>query len=310
MFGLLAIVVACLLLFAAAGLPQTASGGSPVFSAISQASSVTSNVSFVTSKDGTRIAVECAGTGPRLLIVHGGTGDRRRWQPLLPLFATRFNVCAMDRRGHGDSESGANYSLEREFEDVAAVADSQPGPVFVLGHSLGGVCALEAAFLSNKISRLVLYEPPLQDKDHSAVAGRMEQMIRSGGREEALLTFLREVVQISPAEIDRMRVRPTWPDRVATVDIQIREMRSLSKYRFDAGRVKKLNVPTLLLTCGKTASTAQKPANQYLINRLSNRTLIVFEDQEHNAMDTIPEQFAAAVTKYLEGRARRIRRKD
>lgn len=37
-----------------------------------------------TSRDGTRIACECAGSGPELLIVHGGTGDRHRWTPLFP----------------------------------------------------------------------------------------------------------------------------------------------------------------------------------------------------------------------------------
>ncbi len=152
----------------------------------SQTSETSSQVSFVRSKDGTRIAVECTGKGPTLLIVHGGTGDRSRWKPLLSLFASDFRVCAMDRRGHGESESGSNYSLKKEFEDVAAVVNSRPGPVFVLGHSIGGLCALEAAFLTNKISKLVLYEPPLQDLDHTAVADRMEKMIKNGDREQAL----------------------------------------------------------------------------------------------------------------------------
>ena len=35
----------------------------------------------VVSKDGTRIGVECAGTGPTLLFVHGGVGDRARHRP-------------------------------------------------------------------------------------------------------------------------------------------------------------------------------------------------------------------------------------
>src|SRR5215210_2001613 len=52
------------------------------------------------------------------LIVHGGTGDRSRWTPLLPLFAAHFRACAMDRRGHGQSEAGGDYSLTREFEDI------------------------------------------------------------------------------------------------------------------------------------------------------------------------------------------------
>src|SRR5437867_12060045 len=67
----------------------------------------------VTSKDGTRIVVECAGAGPSLVIVHGGTGDRSRWTPLFPLFASRFTVCAMDRRGHGASGDSPDYSLQK-----------------------------------------------------------------------------------------------------------------------------------------------------------------------------------------------------
>src|SRR6202790_2468951 len=144
----------------------------------------------VRSKDGTLIAVECAGAGPSLVIVHGGTGDRTRWTPLFPLLASRFTVCAMDRRGHGASGDSPHYSLQREVEDVAAVVNSRPGTVFLLGHSYGGVCALEAAFLTNKISKLVLYEPPLQDLDHSAVVNRMGGLVQKGRRGQALVTFL------------------------------------------------------------------------------------------------------------------------
>jgi len=83
---------------------------------------------------------------------------------------------------------------------------------------------LEAAFLTKKISKLVLYEPPLRDLDHTAVADRMERMIEAGNREEALLTFLREIVMVSPSEIEKMKAWPTWPGRVAVIDIQIREI--------------------------------------------------------------------------------------
>lgn len=257
-----------------------------VFEAVAFAQTVESpsQVSIVTSKDGTRIVLECKGKGPNFLIVHGGTGDRKRWKPLLPLFAQRFTVCAMDRRGHGESERGSNYSLQKEFEDVAAAVNGRPGHVFVLGHSIGGVCALEAAFLTKKISKLVLYEPPLQDLDHTAVADRMEKMIQAGNREQALLTFLREIVMMSPNEIETMKARPAWPERVAGIDIQIREIRALSKYRFDARRMRKLKAPTLLLTGSKTASPQLKQAIKSLMDALHNRTLIVFEGEEHNAM--------------------------
>jgi len=139
------------------------------------------SIAQIPSRDRTLIAVECAGAGPNLVIVHGGTGDRTRWKPLFPFFASHFTVCAMDRRGRGASGDSADYSLQKAAEDVAAVVDSRPGTVFVLGHSIGGVCALEAAFLTDKISKLVLYEPPLRDRNHAAVATKMENMIRAGG---------------------------------------------------------------------------------------------------------------------------------
>jgi pimeloyl-ACP methyl ester carboxylesterase len=271
----------------------------------SQTSDTPSKVSFVSSKDGTRLAVECTGRGPSLLIVHGGTGDRSRWKPLLPLFASHFTVCAMDRRGHGESQgesaAGSNYNLKKEPEDVAAVVNSRSGPVFVLGHSIGGVWALEAAFLTNKISKLVLYEPPLQDLDHTAIAGRMEKMIQVGDREQALVTFLREIVMISPDEIAAMERQAAWPRRVSGIDIQIREIRAMSKYRFDGKRMKKLEVPTLLLAGSRTASPQLKQATNSLMDTLPKRTLVVFEGQEHNAMDKIPKQFAETVTNFLRG---------
>lgn len=266
---------------------------------VAQPKAVRAQSSFVTSKDGTRIAVECTGQGPSLLIVHGGTGDHRRWQPLLPLFATRFEVCAMDRRGHGQSEPGRNYSLRKEFEDVEAVANTRPGPVFVLGHSIGGVFALEAAFLTDKIAKLVLYEPPLRDGDRTAIADRMEKMIQAGNREQALLTFLREIVMISPAEIETMMARPSWPERVKSIDIQIREVRALGKYRFDSERISKVRIPTLLLTGSKTRSPQLKQAIDSLMRALPTRTLVVLEGEEHNAMDTIPQRFAEVVTNFL-----------
>ncbi|MGE5242992.1 MAG: alpha/beta fold hydrolase [Betaproteobacteria bacterium] len=271
----------------------------PIAIPFSQSAKTPSRVSFIRSRDGARIAVECAGAGPSLLIVHGGTGDRTRWTPLLPLFASHFTVCAMDRRGHGQSEPGPDYSLTKEFEDVAAVANSRPGPVFVLGHSIGGLCALEAAFLTNKISKLVLYEPPLQDLDHTAVADRMEEMIRAGNREQALVTFLREIVMLSPAEIAAMKRQASWPDRVSDIDAQIREIRAVNKYRFEAKRMRTLQAPTLLLTGSKTASPQLKQAINSLMDTLPRRTLVVFEGQEHNAMDQIPQQFAETVTKFL-----------
>lgn len=258
-----------------------------------------SSLNTVRSKDGTLIAVECAGAGPSLVIVHGGVGDRGRWTPLFPLFASRFRVCAMDRRGHGSSGDSSNYSLQKEAEDITAVVNSQPGTVFVLGHSYGAVCALEAAFLTDRISKLVLYEPPLQDLDRPAVVARIEKMIQDGDREAAMVTFLQEIVKVSPSEVAAMKARPSWPGLVASIESSIRQTRALALYRFDPKRMRTLKVPTLLLAGSETASPQLKQAISGLMDSLPNRSLFVFEGQQHNAMDTVPQQFAETVGNFL-----------
>ena len=115
----------------------------------------------VISKDGTPIAYEASGQGPALLLIHGGGSTRERWKPISPRFEPSYTVCRVARRGVGDSGDAADYSIERQAEDMAAVVDAIGGSVNVLGHSFGGVCALEAALLTANIRRLILYEPPI-----------------------------------------------------------------------------------------------------------------------------------------------------
>ncbi len=100
--------------------------------------------------DGTLIAVEEGGSGPSLLIVHGAGSYRKAWGRVTPLLQSQFHTYAMDRRGHGDSTDNATYSLAREAEDVVQVAAQLPEPVFVLGHSYGGIMTLEALKRSDR----------------------------------------------------------------------------------------------------------------------------------------------------------------
>jgi pimeloyl-ACP methyl ester carboxylesterase len=257
------------------------------------------SISTIVSADGTPIAIECAGAGPSLVIVHGGTGDRTRWTPLFPLLAPKFRVCAMDRRAHGASGDSLPYSLQKEIDDVVAVVAAQPGPVFVLGHSFGAVCAFEAAFRTAKIARLALYEPPVRVADHSATLARMEAMIRTGDREGALMTFMREIVLISAAEVDAMKARPSWATLLATVETAVRQDRALSQYQFDAARARTMAIPTLLMAGSKTASPELKRSIDSLRETLPHSTLRIFEGQEHNAMDTIPQEFASTLSSFL-----------
>jgi len=259
------------------------------------------SLSRVSSKDGTPLAIECAGQGPNLVIVHGGIGDRTRWTPLFPHLTRSFTVCAMDRRGRGESGDSPDYSLQKEVEDVLAVVNSRSGPVYLLGHSFGALCALEAAYRTDKILKLALYEPPLQERIDPALISKMERLINEGTPEQALLIFLEGIVMVAPREVAAMRARPSWPKQVASISSSLRQIRAVAAYRFDADRARTLNTPTLLLTGSETASPHLKQAISGLMDSLPNRQLFVFDGQEHNAMDTVPDEFAQILKEFWLG---------
>ena len=100
---------------------------------------------MVKSLDGTIIGFESFGEGPGILYVHGGVSDREAWRAVaeqLPGYSHHL----FDRRGRGLSvEERSAYCFEREYEDIAAVVASLPGPVHLAGHSSGAICALGAA---------------------------------------------------------------------------------------------------------------------------------------------------------------------
>ena len=118
----------------------------------------------VPGADGVDIGLLSAGSGPPLLLVHGGAGQIERWQPMWDHLSRRWRVTAMDRRGRGSSGDGRDYSIDAEYGDVAAVAGALSqetgGPIDVFGHSYGATCALGATGHSAPFRRVALYEPP------------------------------------------------------------------------------------------------------------------------------------------------------
>jgi pimeloyl-ACP methyl ester carboxylesterase len=118
---------------------------------------------YTTSADGTRIAYSMLGSGPALVMVHCvGVSRATTMQPTLPdALAEHFTVYTYDRRGKGESGNIQPYSVEREFEDLAAVIRLAGGSADVYGFSSGGTLALLAAEAGIPIRRMALLEPPL-----------------------------------------------------------------------------------------------------------------------------------------------------
>ena len=114
----------------------------------------------VTSADGTTIGYRSFGAGPPLLVLHGAMQSALSHRDLAGALADRFTVVLPDRRGRGASGPfGADWSLDREVEDVAALL-AGTGARLAFGVSSGAIILLEAA-LTGAFDRLALFEPAL-----------------------------------------------------------------------------------------------------------------------------------------------------
>src|SRR5688572_17646106 len=100
-----------------------------------------------TSKDGTLIVYEKAGSGPALILVNGALAHRKfnGEKDLASRLSKNFTVIYYDRRGRGDSSDTSPYAVEREIEDLEALVHVAGGKVFLYGSSSGAALALLAA---------------------------------------------------------------------------------------------------------------------------------------------------------------------
>jgi pimeloyl-ACP methyl ester carboxylesterase len=257
----------------------------------------------VTSADGTPIAYWRSGDGPPLVLVHGGFDDHNVWTPVLPAFEERFTVYTVDWRGRGGSGDGTGHSLESEAADIAEVLESIGGQqeVNLLGHSYGGVCALEAARRTTHVRRLVLYEPAVPAGIAffpPGVIDRIEKLVGEGKREEAGTVFAREVAKLPPDVLDFLREDPSWQASVAAVHTLPREMRAVEGYVLDPARLRDLETPTLLLL-GGDSPPAIKAATEAVDEALANCRIVVMPGQGHVAMNTGTELFTTEVLRFL-----------
>lgn len=255
----------------------------------------------IISANGTAIAHERSGHGPPLVLLHGTGRDRSYWARSLPGLARQATVHAIDRRGRGGSGDTDHYALEREVEDVLAVLDAIGEPAHLLGHSYGGIVALEAASRATDLRSLILYEPPFSvgmDGVPPDLGDRLEALLATGDREAVLVTFLQEGPRFPPAEIAAQRARPDWPDRLAYAHTLPRETQTVRRYVFDPERVAGLRWPTLLLL-GSESPPFFRQATEALHAALPQSEVTVLPGQHHNAMQTAPELFAEAVHHFL-----------
>ncbi len=253
---------------------------------------------IVTTGDGGELACWSSGSGPPLLLVHGSISDRTIWDAIRPGLESRFTVHVVNRRGREGSTPLETVDLEREFRDVAVVADAIGEPVHVLGHSFGAVCSLGASLHTGRIRSLTLFEPPAPDPRVGAVAKHLREVIDAGRTQDALEAFLAGGPGEPPENVDILKRSPLWSTMLTLTPTIPLDLEALGSYAFDAERFRSIRCPVLYLLGTRSPAHFRVIADG-LAPVLSDFRLTFLPDQQHFANVLAPKLFAAEVEKLL-----------
>jgi pimeloyl-ACP methyl ester carboxylesterase len=171
---------------------------------------------FTTHDDGPPIAGRRRGSGPPVLLLHGGPGlDFEYLRGLADELAEENDVAWYQQRGQAPSAEAPPYTVEADVEDARRVLDALGWEqAYVAGHSWGGHLALHVAEVMPERLLGVLVVDPLGSTGDGCWAEFDEEIFRR--TPEHLRARARELDELSTAgeaddELSLEGFRLVWP---------------------------------------------------------------------------------------------------
>jgi pimeloyl-ACP methyl ester carboxylesterase len=258
------------------------------------------------SHDGTEIVGRVQGSGPPLVLVHGGGGNGEiSWRFLLPFLTDRFTCFAMSTRGRGLSAdpSPPDHRIDRLVEDVVAFAESIGEPVGAVGHSSS--IALAAAAQSTAISAVALYEPavaavlsgdPARLQEEEAIV-RMMAAADADRYAEAAQIFYEESGLFNDDELAAMAATKTHELMAPNVPAWCEEMPEYAGATVESV-LAKVTVPVLLLKGSRTAPWFAASV-RYMKRNLANTRVVEVAGAGHLGPAFVPEGVASELVQFF-----------
>ena len=258
------------------------------------------------------LAYGVAGSGPTVVVLHGGLGlDHQYLDPLIDGWSDFARVVWLDHRGNGQSEAPDDWSsvtLETLADDVdnirsAAGADR----MFLFGHSYGGFLALTYALRHpDRLNGLILAStsahirrPPNIGADAPPAAVEALGSLFSGpmaSDEEWARTWTAAFPLYAP-ELDADTAADVTSRTVYRADAWNRALALLGDYDV-SGDLARIEAPTLLLSGARDFLTGVE-GHEELRDGIPDAELVVFDGGGHFPFLSDPAAYRAAVEDWL-----------
>ncbi len=234
---------------------------------------------------------------PETILLHGLGVSGAVWAGFARRFLAR-PVIAPDLRGHGASGKAPlphHYTPSDYAADVLALMDRKgsPGPVTVIGHSLGSLVALAMAMAEpDRISRLVLLDPPLDPAISNEVVGEVARLRQEppGPLETYLASFHGDAASRSLAGLFRLAAP-------GTLETYLASPRG-APWAWDAAP--ELHVPVLIIQADVAVDGAlgDDAANQFA-RRLPRGTRVHIPGASHAIHASRPREAVAHIDHFI-----------
>jgi pimeloyl-ACP methyl ester carboxylesterase len=248
------------------------------------------------SLDGATISYLTVGSGPAALVIPGALSMAAGYHRFASALAKHFTVHIIERRGRGlSSPQGDDYGMRKEVEDVAAI-QRQTGAALLVGHSYGGLIALEAARALPAITRVAVYEPGVSI-DGSIPMGWMPGYQRKLAEQRRLDAFIEFSLGIGP---DRARNTPPWLMKLmlpffinaherhtmlGLLPQNLREHQEVARLDSSYQRYREINADVLLMYGGKSGARWVNLAMERLPGVLARSATQAFPKLNHFGID-------------------------
>lgn len=235
------------------------------------------------------------GAGPTIVIVPGLGSGVAHWLPVARRLAREHRVVVVDLPGHGGSPMPDSLTLEGAALALDAVLAEEDGPVTLVGHSLGGLVAAQAALMRpERVRGLVLVETALRpqgsDADRAAMrarlttdyAGLVRDAYQSFGRDSAQGRMLADQVAALP-----MASIAPWIELALGMDVSV--------------RMSHLRKPLLAVLSGRswpTDETWERTAGELGYDRVPEVEPVRVSDAGHFVMLDQPERLATLIRRF------------
>src|ERR1700730_13216208 len=108
-----------------------------------------------------------SGQGPTIVLAPGSCSTGAAWRPVVSQWQSRFRCVTTSLLGYGgraERRTVLDTDIRHEAEMIESVIRRAAGPVHLIGHSFGGLCALAVA-LRNKVPllSLAILEAPIME---------------------------------------------------------------------------------------------------------------------------------------------------